>query len=300
LGLPTSGKISKSIARHKLNSYQRCNYQYFLSHVLNLPKTPFESNQAVIRGQATHEWIMKAHERQIACSEIDLPADGLGPIAESLGWTADYLENSRGWIHSHLAVCPFLQSNTKLQNEQSHTVWDSDADIVITTRADELGTRDSKPLWREIKTTSSLQQLSDFDYLLLYPQVAFAIAIQSEKGGLVELEILTPESGKVLIFDAADPRIVLSARKAMAMTFDALHHDEEYLASPGMACISCPVSAWCDKRVETTSTREVLADGLEVDITTGEIINAQPVSIDTLSRALALVEHIDSSDDVPF
>jgi len=300
LGLPTSGKISKSLSKTMLNSYQRCNYQYFLASVLKLPKSEFESTQALVRGQAVHDWIMKAHERQIPCSIADLPESGLGEIASSLGWTQEYLDQARSWISSHFQVCPLQTPNTKLRCEESRTTWDSDADVVITTRADEVGVRNEKPLWREIKTTSTLQQLTEAEYLLLYPQVAFAIGIQADSGGTVELEILTPESGKVLSFDTTDPRIVLAARKAMAISFDAIHHDEEFLASPGMACINCPVSSWCDKRVESANSKEVIVEGLTVDVVTGEIINDQPVAIDALARALALVEPVDQTDDVPF
>lgn len=300
LGLPTSGKISKSLSRPMLSSYQRCNYQYFLTYVLKLPKKQFESNAAIDRGNAVHEWIMKAHERQIPCSAADLPDNELGQIATSLGWTKDYLAQARNWLNSHISVCPFQHPNTKLVSEQSKTIWDCDADVVITTRADELGSRESKSLWREIKTTTILAEVAESDYLMLYPQVAFAIGIQSELGGLVELELLTPERGQVIAFDASDPRTVLTARRAMAMSFDQLHHDETFTASPGTACVSCPVSAWCDQRNQNAKSREVIADGLEVDLTTGEIISTQPVAVDALSRALALVEQVDSVDDLPF
>jgi hypothetical protein len=300
LGLPTAGKISKSLSRAMLSSYQRCNYQYFLTYVLKLPKKAFESNAAITRGNAVHEWIMKAHERNQACTTADLPADRLGEIATSLGWTQDYLNQARSWISSHIGVCPYQHSATILESEQSRTLWDSDADVVITTRADELGSRAGAPLWRELKTTSAIQDVTNWDYLTLYPQVAFAICIQAEFGGVVELELLTPEVGKIVAFDVTDPKTLLAARRAIAMNFDQLHHDEEFLANPGMACGSCPVSAWCDKRVADTPTREVLADGLEVDLITGEIINTQSVPVDALARALALVDAVDQGDDLPF
>ena len=193
LGLPTTGKISKSLSRSMLSSYQRCNYQYFLTYVLKLPKKAFESNAAIDRGNAVHEWIMKAHQREQACTAADLPAGQLGEVAEILGWPITYLDQARNWITSHFAVCPYKHSDTKLESEQSKTVWDSDADVVITTRADELGTRAGVPIWRELKTTAVIQELTANEYLLLYPQVAFAICIQEEVGGFVELELLTPE-----------------------------------------------------------------------------------------------------------
>ncbi len=300
LGLPTAGKISKSLSRAMLSSYQRCNYQYFLTYVLKLPKKAFESNAAIARGNAVHEWIMAAHERQIACTSADLPDAELGEIATKLGWTQDYLAQARNWIKSHIEVCPFQHSATHLLSEQTKTVWDSDADVVITTRADELGNRSGRSLWREIKTTSTMQALTKNEYLLLYPQVAFAIGIQAENGGLVELEILTPESGQLIEFDAADAAVQLAATKALAINFDQLHHDEEFAASPGMACLSCPVSAWCDQRVSAPATKEVLVDGLAVDLITGEIISSLPVTVDALAKALALVEPVDQVDDLPF
>ncbi|CAB4574996.1 MAG: hypothetical protein F2563_02670 [Actinobacteria bacterium] len=301
LGLPTAGKISKSLSRAMLSSYQRCNYQYFLTYVLKLPKKTFESNAAIVRGNAVHEWIMAAHERQIACSSSDLPAAGLGAIATKLGWTQEYLAQARNWINSHIQVCPFQHAATHLLSEQTRTVWDCDADVVITTRADELGTRAGKSLWREIKTTSTMSEMTKNEYLLLYPQVAFAIGIQAAAGGgLVELEILTPETGQIVAFDAADPAIQLAATTALAINFDQLHHDEEFSASPGMACISCPVSAWCDQRASAPATKEVLVDGLEVDLVTGEIISSAPVAVDALAKALALVEPVDQTDDLPF
>lgn len=300
LGLPTSGTISKSLSRAMLSAYQRCNYQYFLTYVLKLPKKAFESNAAIARGNAVHEWISAAHERQIACSSDDLPEAGLGEIATKLGWTQDYLAQARNWISSHIQVCPFHHPDTHLVSEQTKTVWDNDADVVITTRADELGSRAGRALWREIKTTSNLQQLSDDEYLILYPQVAFAVGIQAAVAGIVELEILTPESGKIISFDAADPTVQLAATRALAINFDQLHHDQEFAASPGIACLTCPVSAWCDKRVSEPATTEVLVDGLAVDLVTGEIISSKPVAIDALTKALALVEPVDESDDLPF
>lgn len=300
LGLPTAGKISKSLSRPMLSAYQRCNYQYFLTYVLKLPKKAFESNSAIARGNAVHEWIMKAHERQIPCQNSDLPESGLGEIAASLGWTQDYLAQARNWITSHIAVCPFNHDQTKLLSEQTKTIWDCDADVVVTTRADELGTRSGSALWREIKTTSTLPELTPTEYLLLYPQIAFAIGIQSDVGGTVELEILTPESGKVISFEVSDPVTMLAARRSLAINFDQLHHDEQFEANPGAACNSCPVSAWCDKRATAVTAREVIADGLEVDLATGEIISTQPVAVDQLSRALALVEQVETTDDLPF
>jgi len=172
---------------------------------------------------------------------------------------------------------------------------------VITTRADELGTRAGVPIWRELKTTAVIQELTADEYLLLYPQVAFAICIQEEVGGFVELELLTPELGKLISFDVTDASIVLAARRSIAINFDQLHHDESFAANPGTACLSCPVSAWCDQRVTNPQvTREKLADGLEVDLITGEVITTQPVAIDALARALALVEAVDAGDDLPF
>ncbi len=301
LGLPTAGKISKSLSRSMLSAYQRCNYQYFLTYVLKLPKKAFESNGAIERGNAVHEWIMKAHQRQQACTAADLPDEQLGVIGASLGWPISYLDQARSWIKSHFAVCPFQHSDTKLVSEQSRTVWDSDADVVITTRADELGTRAGMPIWRELKTTSVIQELTANDYLMLYPQVAFAICIQEEVGGSVELELLTPELGKLFSFDVTDPAIVLTARRSIAMNFDQLHHDESFKANPGTACLSCAVSTWCDQRViNSETTHEKLADGLEVDLVTGEIITSQPVAIDALARALALVDTVDVVDDLPF
>lgn len=301
LGLPTAGKISKSLSRSMLSSYQRCNYQYFLTYILKLPKKAFESNAAIDRGNAVHEWIMKAHQRQQACTAADLPAGQLGEVAESLGWPITYLDQARNWINNHFAVCPYQHSETKLESEQSKTVWDSDADVVITTRADEFGTRAGVPIWRELKTTAVIQELTANEYLLLYPQVAFAICIQEEVGGFVELELLTPELGKLISFDVTDASIVLAARRSIAINFDQLHHDESFAANPGTACLSCPVSAWCDQRVTNPQiTREKIAEGLEVDLITGEVITTQPVAIDALVRALALVEAVDAGDDLPF
>jgi hypothetical protein len=44
----------------------------------------------------------------------------------------------------------------------------------------------------------------------------------------------------------------------------------------------------------------VLEDGSRVNITTGEIIANENISVDTLSKALALLEPSENIDDLPF
>jgi hypothetical protein len=116
----------------------------------------------------------------------------------------------------------------------------------------------------------------------------------------VELELLAPESGRVVKFDATDPKVVLEARKAIATSFDSLHHDQSFKSNPGAACTDCPVSQWCDQKVTTNTAEMVLEDGSRVNIATGEIIAIENISVDTLSKALALLEPTENIDDLPF
>jgi hypothetical protein len=300
LGLPTTGHVSKSLSVGALFAYRRCAYQYYLTSVLKLPVQIKETAGALLRGKLIHDWLASAHERNQACSLDDLPPGELGSIAEQLGWTSDQLATARTWLMSHISICPLSVPETKLQSEQTRIAWDSDADVMITTRADALGFRASQPLWRETKSTGNLEELMANEYLVLYPQIAFAICLQESVGGSVELELLTPESGRVVKFDATDPKVVLEARKAIATSFDSLHHDQSFKSNPGAACTDCPVSQWCDQKVTTNPTEMVLEDGSRVNIATGEIIAIENISVDTLSKALALLEPTENIDDLPF
>ena len=109
-----------------------------------------------------------------------------------------------------------------------------------------------------------------------------------------------PQQEKSIIRSLLDPKVVLEARKAIATSFDSLHHDQSFQSNPGAACTDCPVSQWCDQKVTTNPTEMVLEDGSRVNIATGEIIAIENISIDTLSKALALLEPTENIDDLPF
>ena len=63
---------------------------------------------------------------------------------------------------------------------------------------------------------------------------------------LVELELLGPDAGAVIEYDASDPVVVLVARTALADRVDAWLFDTTHPVGPNPPCRTCEVYEWCE------------------------------------------------------
>jgi hypothetical protein len=180
--------------------------------------------------------------------------------------------------------------------------WDTDADVVISTRADLVITDGDIAVIRETKTVHDTDDsLSDEQLLYRYPQVALAVILMASgldpltgewgstaQPGRVELEFLAPDGATVRTFDANDPETVLLARMHVAEATDRLLYTEP-TPNPGRWCDFCPVSTWCDAPRDQTAWE---GDTASPDTTT-------PGSRTAL-LALAETAGLGDEDDLPF
>ena len=237
-----------------------CRWQSHLRRDLGVPAEPAEPTDAMRRGNEIHRWLEHAHGRREACREEDLPA-----IAGDLGWSDDEIRAWLPYLEQHLAVCPLRRHDPQgATPEQSLTAWDTDADIVASTRADLVIRDGDRTIVRETKTLSAVDP--DVDWLRRYPQVALALLMLEGAPGSVELELLTPTTHEVVSFDPEDPETVLRARTLVADATDRYLYDPVE-PTPGPWCSWCPVARWCDARDEERPAAEPSLLLLSQDVT---------------------------------
>lgn len=270
LGVAGFAPTTRSLSPSMLWTHRACPRQLFLARDLGLPRQRQEGSAALRRGIEVHEWLRRAHERGAPCRAEDLPewsADDVdsGALHHELGWTAEEYHDYLPYLRQHLAHCPLAVDGVDaVRGEVDITVWDTDANVVFSTRPDSayLGP-DGRWVLRETKTLSPRTLPTDpTDLLRSYPQVAAAICLladgyrpdtQPDDGpGRVELELLGVEAGAVVSFDASDPLVVLVARTQLADRVDAWLHDTTHPVGPTPPCHSCDVTRWCTDRPEET------------------------------------------------
>ncbi len=281
LGVTGYAPRTRSVSPAALWRHSACPRQLFLSRDLGLPAEPSEPGPALVRGTQVHEWLATAHARGRACDVDDLPEPSAEPSGDAihagLGWSAQEYATNRPYLLQHVGHCPLDDVAARdLVAEVPITAWDTDANVVYTSRVDTAWV-DGDGRWRlrETKTLSPRNLPADPTVLLeRYPQVAAAVCLladgwtpdgsapdQPARKGVAELELLGPEDGRVLEFDAADPITVLVARTALADRVDAWLFDDEHPVGVHPPCRSCEVFRWCgaspDSAVEQV-TEEML------------------------------------------
>ena len=280
LGIAGFSTRLRALSPSDLWTHAACPRQLHLLRDLGLPRERQEPSDALRRGTAVHDWLRLAHERGEPCREADLDANGGAALHEVLGWSSDDLAARAPYLRQHLALCPWSDADvTRMVSEVDITAWDTDANVLFSTRPDAAYlAADGRWVLREIKTLSPRNLPDDpNDLLVRYPQVAAAVCLladgyrpdaQPTPGpGRVELELLGPEAGRVLVFDAADPVTVLVARTALAGRVDAWLFDDEHPIGVRPPCATCEVARWCDRR--PADVLDMAAEGLTVPQATG-------------------------------
>ncbi len=280
LGVAGFSPTTRSLSPSMLRTHRACARQLYLTRDLGLPRERQAGSAALRRGTEVHEWLRRAHERGRACRAEDLPEWSVEPAAsasvvgpsdpvperplhEELGWSREEYQDYLPYLRQHLDHCPWaLDGVEAVLGELDITVWDTDANVVFSTRPDSahLGA-DGRWTLRETKTLSPRHLPTDpTDLLGAYPQVAAAICLLAdgyrpdaqpqEEPGRVDLELLGVDEGHVVSYDASDPYVVLVARTALADRADPWLHDTVHAVGEHAPCHSCEVTRWCADRPE--------------------------------------------------
>jgi len=263
LGVMGASSWPRSFSPGDLHQANVCTKRVYLSRTLGLPHLEGTTSPAMLRGIHVHSWLELAHGQREPCSVDTLLPDQLDPIAEQLGWDLATYRGLRPFLLAHAGICPLtdITAETAIP-EVTMTAWDTDVDVVVSTRADLVFSRDDATVVRETKTVlQDVSEHTDRDLLHRYPQVALTICLLADgyyplaahpplvhrprSASTVEIEFLAESGAHLRRFDAQDAEIVLIARASIANAVDRLLYTEP-TASLGYWCGSCPVSAWCD------------------------------------------------------
>lgn len=308
LGVAGFSARTRAISPAALWTHGACPRQLHLSRDLGLPRERRDGSDALRRGVQVHEWLRRAHDRGIACTELDLPEGSAAGLHQELGWTDEEYAVNRPYLRQHLGVCPLAAGDiADIRSEVHITAWDTDANVVFTTRPDTAYLdRDGAWVLRETKTISPRGIPRDPTTLLgRYPQVAAAVCLLADgyrpdaqpgdHPGRVELELLGPDAAELVTFDAADPLTVLVARTSLAERVDAWLFDTEHPIGERPPCQTCEVARWCGRQPE--GTLAAAADGL--------IVPSSPVDVEWHAAApdavlRDLLGTVDDEEEFPF
>jgi hypothetical protein len=282
LGVTGYSARTRSISPSSLWTHRACPRQLHLSRDLGLPRTPIGDSPALVRGTQVHAWLAAAHARGRACSAVDLPEGPEGDAVHgSLGWTAEEYATNRPYLLQHLGRCPLDDAGaTDLTTEVAVTAWDTDANVILSTRPDTAWRRDDgRWVLRETKTLSPRGLPEDRTLLLdRYTQVAASLCLladgftpdggPADSPGIVELELLGPDAGAVIEYDASDPVVVLVARTALADRVDRWLFDTPHPVGPHPPCHTCEVFEWCEMS-PVSVVEQVTADLLPAEPAAG-------------------------------
>lgn len=314
LGVAVRAPATLAVSPTDLGNHAACPHRVWLQRDLGLPSTPTGSGAAA-RGQRVHTWLEAAHGRGIACTAEDLPVDDLPDLADALGWTYDEYRAVRGWLAQHIPLCPLTDpAHTGHDTEVDVSVWDTDADVIFSTRIDHTCVAaGTGRVLREVKTVGHGPTLhTPEDLIDAYPQVAAAVVMLTAGydpvtgtrfdpatvgPGRVEVEILTDTTGTVERLDPADPDTAISARVALASLLDDRITDTSHTPYPGPGCGWCPMRDWCPEHTPAVATA--------LQVTPTPPGDAPPPrraasTLDLLTRFDADHDDGDTGDDIPF
>lgn len=299
LGVAGASTWTRALSPADLTAGRVCTWQTHLSRDLGLPRARREATTAMRRGTAIHSWLEHAHARLVACSadDLPLPLDGVGDVAEGLGWAPDDYTALRPFLLQHAEVCPLRRSDAiAVYPEQALTGWDTDVDVVTSTRADLVVEFPEGLVVRETKSVSDVAVAQAASEVFeRFPQVAVTLCLLADgldpvsgavlhppRSAVVELEVLSTDGHEVRAYSAADPEIVVQARAVVADAIDHILYTEPS-PNPGTWCAWCPVSTWCTAR-----------DGQPVDLP-DPVAAPSPVALLSYSEAVVVDEA-----DMPF
>lgn len=287
LGVAGFSPYPRSLSPSDLWTHRACPRQLHLARDLGLPEDRREASDALRRGVQVHEWLALAHGRGRGCSEADLSAGTA--LHQELGWSDEEIAANLPYLRHHLTTCPLAAGDvTAVRDEVDITAWDTDANVVFSTRPDAAYlAADGRWVLRETKTLSPRNLPADrHDLLARYPQVAAAICLLADgyrpdtqpahEPGRVELELLGPESAAVLTYDASDPATVLVARTELADRVDAWLFDAEHPIGERPPCTTCEVSRWCGQ--QPAGALEAATEGMTLTTPGSLSVQISPIS----------------------
>ena len=262
LGVAGPAQWTRALSPGDLTNARTCTWQVHLERELSLPRSRRETTEAMVRGTHLHSWLEHAHARLVACSaeDLPLPGDGVGEVAELLGWDESTYSALRPYLQQHVDACPLRRDDvTAVYPEQSLAAWDTDVDVVMSTRADLVIETSHGFVVRETKSVGAQHEMPQTaaEIFERYPQVAVTLCFLADgldpvtgqaadrmREGRVEVEILRPDGAEVRGFDTSDAEAVLIARATVAEAVDTILYSP---AEPtvGRHCAWCPVSRWC-------------------------------------------------------
>lgn len=278
LGVAGPALWTRPLSPGDLTTARTCTWQVHLERELSLPRARRETTEAMVRGTHLHSWLEHAHARLVPCGpdDLPLPGEGLGDVAALLGWDEATYAALRPFLLQHVAACPLHRSDiVAAYPEQSLTAWDTDVDVVMSTRADLVVETGDGWLVRETKSVGHQHELPQTaaEVFERYPQVAVTLCMLADgldpvtgavvdevRSGRVEVEILRPDGHEVRGFDTGDAEAVLIARSTIAEAVDTILYSP---AAPtvGRHCSWCPVSRWCSAyRGQASATMDVAID----------------------------------------
>ncbi len=313
-GVIAHSPFTRRFSPSELVAARSCTWRHHLHRELHLPAEHEGSTAAQTRGSRVHRWLEEAHGRGVPCTAEDLPESGVGEVGERLGWDEPTARAVRRFLLPHLEQCPLAGGEAvAVFPEWTLTAWDTDADVVLTTRTDLVVDQGDVVVVRETKTADARRlPPGESDLLDYFPQVALAVCLVADgldpvsglvgppRPGVVELELLTEDHGAVVRFSTTDEETVHQARVVLAELIDPLLAAAPQ-PDPGPHCRWCPVSRWC-------AVAEVAADeAVEVADPLVTLPSAAPSGAAGVATAvphpLDVVLHIEPGeqlDDIPF
>ncbi len=262
LGVAGPALWTRALSPGDLTAARTCTWQVHLERELALPRARRETTEAMLRGTYLHSWLEHAHARLVACSAADLPVpgEGMGEVAEMLGWDDTTYSALRPYLLQHIEGCPLERPDVvAAYPEQTLTAWDTDVDVVMSTRADLVIETSDGYLVRETKSVGVHHEMpqSAAEVFERYPQVAVTMCLLADgldpvsgeasatrRPSRVEVEILRTDGREVRGFDTSDAEAVLIARATIAEAIDTILYSPA-APSLGRHCEWCPVSRWC-------------------------------------------------------
>jgi hypothetical protein len=278
LGVAGPALWTRALSPGDLTTARTCTWQIHLERELSLPRARRETTEAMVRGTHLHSWLEHAHARLVPCTaeDLPLPGEGLGEVAGLLGWDESTYAALRPFLLQHVSACPLHRGDVvAAYPEQSLTAWDTDVDVVMSTRADLVVETTAGYLVRETKSVGVQGDMPQTaaEVFERYPQVAVTLCLLAD--GLdpvtgevaatphparVEVEILRTDGHELRGFDTSDAEAVLIARATIAEAIDTILYTP---AEPhvGRHCSWCPVSRWCEAYRGRASETDDVADG---------------------------------------
>ena len=307
LGVAGPSTWTRGLSPSDLTAGRVCTWQVHLQRDLSLPRVRRESTSAMRRGADIHSWLEHAHGRLVACTadDLPLPGEGLGEVAESQEWGRDQYAALRPYLLQHVEVCPLGRADViAAYPEHSLTGWDTDVDVVMSTRTDLVVETPQGVVIRETKSVAEAAAPESLaEVFQRYPQVALALCLVADgldpvsgrvldepRPARVELELLSTEGREVRSFASSDAAAVLQARASLADAVDLILYSEAS-PNPGPWCAYCPVSTWCVAAPDAVA-READDAGLE-----SIVVADAPGRVALLAYSEALAT---DDDDIPF